>query len=451
MHRKQRIALIVVLMVVMVTSFMAGRQFQILADGTRSDVSVTDALRAIRIASAAGATGAPARDDVDLQPLETFGQVLENINRYYVEPIEDKRKLTYGAVRGLLASLEDPYTRFMEPQEYQSFQEENQGHFEGIGATIGLTEVKPDEEAAKAMPGLRCPACGSEIPSRRFRVTIVAPLTGSPAAKAGVRAGDLILQIDGAPTDRMTLSDAVKRIRGERGTTVKLLLGREGEEKPLLKEIVRGPIDVATVESKMLDDSIGYMRLNYFYEDTGRAVTTALEELRAKRMRALVLDVRNNPGGLLNRCIDVARQFVAEEPVVYVQERGQPMRPFYGPHRGAGHDFDLPLVVLVNKGSASASEILAGAIQDAKIGKLVGTTTYGKGSVQTILPLNDGAALALTTSKWYTLARRDINHKGVAPDVVVEMPPDAAFDSPEDSQYQKALQMLRQRVAAAHS
>jgi len=448
MQRKYRIALILLLVTLMVCSFMAGRQFQVLSDAAAGRIALSEVLRATRIASAAGVTPADVADEVDLQPLETFGQALENISRYYVHPVEDRTKLTYGAIRGMLASLQDPYTRFMEPEEYRAFQQENQGHFEGIGATIGLTEVKSNGQAGKVTPGLRCPACGSEIHPRGFRISIVAPLPGSPAAKAGVQAGDLVLQIDGASTEGMTLGEAVKRIRGERGTKVKLLLGREKAAQPLLKEIVRGPIQVPTVETKMAQDNIGYLRLNYFYEDTGNSVGQALEKLRAQHMRGLVLDLRNNPGGLLNRCIEVAHQFVDQDPVVYVQERGQPMHPFYGGERGKGHKFEYPLVVLINKGSASASEILAGAIQDSGVGKLVGATTYGKGSVQTILPLKDGSALALTTSKWYTVSRRDIERKGVAPDVAVEVKPDAALASAEDAQYQKALEMLRQQVAA---
>lgn len=447
MQRRHRIALTIALLVVMVASFMAGRQFQILADSTTSGLGAVRALRATRVASAAGASGAQGRDEVDLQPLETFGQVLENIDRFFVSPVGDRRQLTYGAIRGMLAALDDPYTRFMEPQEYQSFQEENQGRFEGVGATIGLTEVKGDDETAKVTPGLRCPACGSEIRLRSFRLTIVAPLPGSPAAKAGVEAGDLVLKIDGAPTDGMTVSEAAKRIRGERGTTVKLLLGREGAAAPVPKEIVRGPIELATVETKLLDDGIGLMRVNYFHDDTGRAVATGLRKLRAQHMRGLVLDIRDNPGGLLNRCLEVVHQFVAAEPVVYVQERGQPMRPFYD-ENGKGSKFDLPLVALINRGSASASEILAGAIQDAKVGRLVGTATYGKGSVQTILPLSDGSAMALTTSKWYTLSRRDIDHKGVTPDVAAETAPEAVRNGPDDLQYQQALQLLRQQIAA---
>ena len=446
MYRKHRVTFIALLVALMICSFMAGRQFQILSDSGGFDLP--QAARGTRVASAVGIAPSDLANDVDLQPLETFGQALENVTRYYVHPIEDRKKLTYGAVRGMLASLQDPYTRFMEPAEYRAFQQENEGHFEGIGATIGFTELKPNGDAAKVTPGLRCPSCGSEIHPRGYRVSIVAPLPGSPAAKAGVQAGDLILQIDGVSTEGMTLGDAVKRIRGERGSTVKLLLGREGTAQPIAKEIVRGPIEVPTVETKMLEGGIGYMRLNYFYEDTSKSVSEGLEKLRAEHMRGLVLDVRNNPGGLLNRCIEVAHEFVDKDPVVYVQERGQPMHPFFGGDKGKGHKFGYPLVMLINKGSASASEILAGAIQDTKTGKLVGTTTFGKGSVQTILPLKDGSALALTTSKWFTLSRRDIEHKGVAPDVTVEMKPDAALVSASDAQYQKALEMLREQVAA---
>jgi carboxyl-terminal processing protease len=448
MHRKYRIALVVLLVSLMLCSFMAGRQFQILANAADGRVALNQLMRVTRIASAVGVAPSDVAPDVSLQPLETFSQVLEDIAQYYVQPVKDRAKLTYGAIRGTLAALQDPYSRFMEPEEYRAFQQENQGHFEGIGATIGLTEIKPDGDAAKVTPGLRCPACGSEIHPKGFRVSVVAPLPGSPAAKAGVQAGDLILQIDGVSTEGMTLADAVKRIRGERGTTVKMLLGRQGAAEPIAKEIVRGPIEVATVETKMLDGNIGYMRVNYFYEDTSAAVQKSLDKLKAQKMRGLVLDLRNNPGGLLNRCIEVAHQFVDRDPVVFVQERGQPMHPFFGSDRGKGRKFEYPLVVLVNKGSASASEILAGAIQDAKEGKLVGTTTYGKGSVQTILPLRDGSALALTTSKWFTLSRRDIEHKGVEPDVKVESSPDAQLASADDAQYQKALELLRQQVAA---
>lgn len=448
MHRRHQVTLVILLVALMVCSFMAGRQFQILADAASGRIPVSQALHATRIASAVGVAPSDVADDVDLQPLETFNQVMANVARYYVHPIKDRSELTYGAVRGMLAALDDPYSRFMDPAEYQAFQQENQGRFEGIGATIGMTEVKINGDAAKVTPGLRCPACGSEIHPRGFRVAVVAPLPGSPAAKAKVQAGDLILKIDGVPTEGMTLSDAVKRIRGERGTTVKLLLGRQGATQPILKEIVRGPIEVATVETKMLEGGIGYMRLNYFYEDTGQSVESGLEKLRAQHMRGLVLDLRNNPGGLLNRCIEVAHQFVDKDPVVFVQERGQPMHPFFGGEKGKGHKFEYPLIVLVNKGSASASEILAGAVQDAKVGKLVGDRTYGKGSVQTVLPLKDGSAMALTTSKWYTLARRDIEHKGIAPDVTVALAPDATLDSANDTQYQKALEMLRQQLAA---
>jgi carboxyl-terminal processing protease len=446
MYRRYRVAFIALVAALVICAFMAGRQFQLLSE--RGGFDLTQAMRATRVASAVGVAPADIANDIDLQPLETFGQALENVTRYYVRPIQDRKNLTYGAVRGMLASLQDPYTRFMEPSEYRAFQQENQGHFEGIGATIGFTEIKPSGDAAKVTPGLRCPSCGSEIHPHGYRIAIVAPLPGSPAAKAGVQAGDLILQIDGVSTEGMTLGDAVKRIRGERGSTVKLLLGRDGTAQPIVKEIVRGPIEVPTVETKMLDGDIGYMRLNYFYEDTSKSVAEGLEKLRAAHMRGLVLDVRNNPGGLLNRCIEVAHEFVDKDPVVYVQERGQPMHPFYGSDKGKGHKFEYPLVMLINKGSASASEILAGAIQDSKTGKLVGTTTYGKGSVQTILPLKDGSAMALTTSKWFTLSRRDIEHKGVDPDVTVEAKADATLASADDAQYQKALDLLRAQVAA---
>ncbi len=445
MKRRAYLFVFTVLLVLTVSAFLAGRQYQVLA-AQRDTLD----LRSLQAAAAPmAATGkATVSDDVDLRPLEAFQEVLDNLRAHYVDKVDDTSGLTYGAIRGMLQSLKDPYTRLLEPKDFAQFQKESEGHFDGIGATLSMTEVPGlPSGAARSLPGLRCPNCGADLHAKTYRVSVTSPIAGSPAFKAGLRAGDLILKINGQPTDGMDVSEAVNLIRGESGTPVTLLVGREGLRKPLEIKIVRGTIDVPTVEHKMLEGKIGYIRLNLFNEKIVPGTRAALADLEKQGMKGLVLDLRNNPGGLLGECVEVSRQFIDKGPVVFVQERGGAKRPYVG--RESETKFHHPLVVLVNGGTASASEILSGALQDYGVAKLVGTTTYGKGLVQTVLPMSDGSALLVTTARYYTPKGRDINKKGIAPDKVVELPADVTeYLSDKDTQFHAALDMVRQEVAA---
>jgi carboxyl-terminal processing protease len=282
---------------------------------------------------------------------------------------------------------------------------------------------------------------------RTFNITVVKPLPNSPASKAGIKAGDIIVAINGKPTKDMSLPDAVALIRGRAGTTVILTVRRAGVEDDIVARIRRGVISVPNVEARMVGDGIGYLRLNTFNMESEADVEKALDRLAKERMRALVLDVRDNSGGLLDSAVSIGRLFVKEEPLVFVQESGRKRQAYTKGERPKRPALGVPLAVLVNRFSASASEILAGAIQDRDAGQLVGETTYGKGMVQTVYPLNDGSALVLTTAKYFTPSGRNIDHKGIEPDVEVELSPEVEPTSPEDAQFAAAVELLRERQA----
>ncbi len=440
-------ALIVTLMF---SSFVAGWQFQASAstDGQGDIAKLVSVL-------AGGEGSSSGIDDVSLRPLETFQEVLNHLRKHYVSPIKDESKLTYGAVRGMLAVLHQPpfddrYSRFMEPSDYRDFLDENQGHFGGIGAEIGVREVEVDKGQAKLPEGLRCPNCGAEITEpKKYQIVIVAPLPDSPAERAGVRAGDAILKVDDTSTAGLGLGETVKLIKGKPGTTVTLTLGRKGADNPLKVKITRAVIQVQSAKWKMLDHKIGYLHITTFNETTPAMVKKGLHELRRAGMKALLLDLRGNAGGELDSCIETASQFIGSGPVVYIEERGKPRKAREAV--GGNHRIEVPLVVLINKGSASAAEILAGAIQDDKIGILMGTTTFGKGLVQTVYPLRDGSALVLTTARYLTPSLRDIDKKGIDPDVVVKQPKSKEVILPlseKDAQAKAAIEYLRKQLAA---
>jgi carboxyl-terminal processing protease len=387
---------------------------------------------------------------VDLSPEETFQSALDELTNRYVEPIKDADKLTYGALRGMLASLGDPYTEFMDPEEYQAFRQENKGQFEGIGAALGATEV--ETPAGEQLPPIRCPHCGLFITDyHTYRIVVRSVFPEGPAHTAGLQAGDIIIRVDDTVVDGMSVSEVATLIRGPAGSKVTLIVTREGEKEPIKVTITRARVDLPTVESKMLADHVGYIRLAVFNDNAERDVEKALRELKGEGMRALILDLRDNPGGSLDACTRTAGFFLGGDRVaVYTKDRDQDERPYY-----AGNtDFQstVPLAVLVNKGSASASEILAGAIRDWRAGTLFGTTTFGKGSVQTIVGLADGSALRITTSKWLLPKHEAIDHKGIKPDHVVELPDKKEFAerlSADDTQAQAAVDWLKTKVAEA--
>jgi len=331
-----------------------------------------------------------ATDDA-YDTLKVFSEVLTLVRHNYVEST-NSRELIFGAIRGMLEGL-DPHSSFMPPELYKEMQVETQGSFGGLGI---------------------------EITVRERYLTVVAPIEGTPADRAGIVAGDRIIRIDGAPTKDMTLVDAVRKLRGPKGTPVTITILREDQD-PFDVTVTRDIIEVHSVRTSDLGDGIGYVRLISFQERTSRDLQEELKALREKGMRGLVLDLRNNPGGLLTQAVQIADLFLEKgKLIVYTEGRAKSQNLSFVDQHDNPQDF--PMVVLVNKGSASASEIVAGALQDHQRAVVVGTQTFGKGTVQTVIPLNDGSGLRLTTAKYFTPNKRAIDGAGLTPDIVVEPP-----------------------------
>jgi carboxyl-terminal processing protease len=329
--------------------------------------------------------------------LELFTKVLEIIRKDYVDKEKvGYKELTYGALRGMLGSL-DPHSQFMEPEGYKAMKEETEGKFGGVGIQIAM--------------------------SKEGFVTVVTPIENTPSARAGILPGDRIIKIEGKPTDKMALPEVVNQLRGDPGTKVTFTVFRAKAKNPgeKLKDytIERAIIPVDSVkDAHMLQDGIGYVRITQFNEPTAEEFEKALEKLEAKGMDALVLDLRNNPGGLLESARKVASKFISGgELIVSTEGRDLANKIVYRADRGKKRNY--PVVLLVNNGSASGSEIVAGALQDLKRAVIVGETTFGKGSVQSVLPLPDGSAMRLTTAKYYTPSHKVIHEHGVSPDIVV--------------------------------
>jgi len=364
----------------------------------------------------------PDDPTASLPPVETYHRVLTTIQDSYYGPSGlgtgmDDTKLTYCAIRGMLASLGDKYTRFLEPDEYRRMQEENQGEFGGIGARL---------EKAKN------------------KVFVKEVLKGTPAAHAGLVAGDVIQAVDGVPLSGMSIYKAVDLIRGETGTRVKLTILRRGQQKPFVVSIRRALIEPDIVQAEMLPGGIAHIRLTTFNQRADTELDHALTNMERKKMQALILDLRDNPGGLLSEAVAVASRFVKGGPVVIIQERGG-ARKEYAVQPSKHNHKPVPLVVLVNKWSASASEIVAGAIKDTGAGLIVGTETWGKGLVQTITPIpTDGSAVLITTHRYYTPNGTDINHRGIQPDVRVELT-DKDLETQNDRQLREAVAILSGR------
>jgi len=333
-----------------------------------------------------------AASNQDYEELETFTNVLAIIKKNYVEEVTTKQ-LVNGAIDGMLASL-DPHSAYLTPELYRDLQVETKGAFGGLGI---------------------------EITQKNGMLTIVAPIEDTPADRAGLKSGDVILKIGGQFTKDMSLVEAVKKLRGKKNTSVRLTIKREGSEKLRDVKLVREIIKIRSVKSKTLEPGYGYLRITQFQERTDEDLNRALRTLSddAGGLRGLVLDLRNNPGGLLSQAVQVADVFLDGGMIVYTDGRLENQRQKYFAHK-AGTWEAFPMVVLVNAGSASASEIVAGALQDHKRARVLGQPTFGKGSVQTILPLHEEAALRLTTARYYTPNGRSIQAKGIEPDVPVE-------------------------------
>lgn len=325
--------------------------------------------------------------------LEIFSDVLNLVETSYVDQVPST-KLIEGSINGMLRTL-DPHSSYMTPEAYKEMQAETDGEFGGLGI---------------------------EITVEGGVLTVVAPMEETPAWRAGVKAGDKILKVGGELTHEMTLMDAVRKMRGKKGTPVTITIMREGFEEPRDYTIVREIIKVASVKSQMLPDKWGYVRIRSFSKDTSHETVKALTEMKKEGMKGLVLDLRNDPGGLLNQAVEVADLFVNKgDLIVYTKGRMKTQDMRFSAQKGSTEGV-YPMVVLVNHGSASASEIVAGALQDLKRAILVGNQTFGKGSVQTIIPLKGDAGLRLTTARYYTPSGRQIQGVGITPDIVVEQP-----------------------------
>ena len=329
----------------------------------------------------------------------------------------DPEELAKAAIRGMLEALDDPHTTYITPQNYEFVQSDTSGKFEGIGATVNMT------------------ADG--------RLMIVAPLPETPAEEAGIKAGDVILEVDGESIEGLSLLEAVLRIRGPRGSTVRLLVTHLFEDESQIIEVVRGVIKLSSVNMNITAENFAYIHLRVFYENTNEELVDLLEEAKVQRVRGIILDLRNNPGGILSATVDVASQFLEDGLVLYEID-GTGRRSDWPVRRG-GVATDIPMVVLGNEFSGSASEVLIGALQDHKRAIMVGAQTFGKGSVNILRPLSDGGGLYITLARWYTPDGRLIEGKGLDPDIEVR----ALGGQREDSQFNKAVEILESQISAS--
>jgi carboxyl-terminal processing protease len=337
---------------------------------------------------------ASARENGTYEQLKIFGSVLDLVQRNYVEEVPPQT-LIYGAIQGMLTSL-DPHSSFMKPEDYKELQIETKGSFTGIGIEISLKD------------GI---------------LTVVSPIEGTPAYKAGLKANDKILKIEDKTTKDMTLIEAVKLLRGAKGTDVTISIYREGWRRLKNVTMTRDVIPIKSVRSRMLEEGYGYTRISNFQDKTTFELEKALKELeKGKGLKGLVLDLRNNPGGLLDQAVKVADVFLKKGLIVYTDGRIEEQKMRFEAHPDE-HPHNYPIAVLVNEGSASASEIVAGALQDHKRAIILGVQTFGKGSVQTVIPLEDGSAVRLTTARYYTPNGRSIQAKGIEPDIEVPYTP----------------------------
>lgn len=390
---------------------------------------VSSLLLVLTLSIGGGGAAKGSASTATYEHLKLFTEVLSIIQSQYVDELPPK-DIIYGAIKGTLRGL-DSHSSFLDPEMYREMQVETSGSFGGLGIEITL---------------------------RDDVLTVVAPIEGTPAHRAGILSGDRIVRIEGVPTKDMQLADAVKRMRGKPGTKITISIMRDGWTEAQDFGVTREQIRVQSVKTQEIEPGIEYIRLRQFQEQTASDLDTILDRYaRNGKIEGVILDLRNNPGGLLTASVDVAEKFLEPGKLIVYTEgrvRNQNMS-FKGQNRKGYTDF--PMMVLVNQGSASASEIVAGALQDWNRAVVIGTQTFGKGSVQTIIPLSDGSGLRLTTAKYFTPKGRSIHGKGLTPDIIVEMPRAAPGEAPKpvppstdikdelkrDPQLQRALDLLK--------
>ncbi len=345
------------------------------------------------------------------------------IDKYYMEKV-DKNTMAEGIYKGLLQSLDDPYSVYYTKEEYTALMESSSGVYYGIGATVS-SDVKTGV------------------------LSIVKPFVGGPAYEAGLLPGDVLYKVNEEEVTGKDITEVVGKIKGEEGTTVNVTIVREGEAEPIEFTITRRKVEVPTIEYEMLANKIGYIAISEFDEVTAEQFRQALADLEKQGQKGLVIDIRNNPGGLLDTVVDMLDRMLPNGLIVYTEDKYGNRDEYKSDSK---EEFNKPLAVLINGNSASASEIFAGAIQDYEKGTIVGTTSFGKGIVQSILPLTDGTAIKVTVSKYYTPKGRNIHKIGISPDVTVELD-DAlrqkvVIEKKEDNQLQKAISILNKEIKA---
>jgi len=448
--------------------------------------SSSPVVAALQMASSVPSAPNARTTERDIKPDALFSEALREVEGKYVEPLapEDERRVANFAIQGLIQATAnrkgwvDLYSRYLDPSQYVDFTNESQdAFFYGIGAQLEWAPVPMDEKARAALKeaGLRyCPVCQADLLSpdlQTRRVQIASPLPGYPAATAGVQPGDAIVGIDpdaDGPKPRvdahaMGIDEAINLIRGPVETQVRLDLERGGQTKPITLTITRKKINIEPVEGKMLDNQTYYIRLSSFSQPAEGQIRSALDAAEQQHAKGIVLDMRSNPGGLLTSAVGISRDFVPHGTILFVRERGEDLREY--PVREGTRDFKLPLVVLVNRGTASGAEIVAGALQHHKVGTIIGERTWGKGLVQSILRLSDGSAMLLVTARYFTAGGEDINKQfddkgnivpdtgGIAPDIKVDQPTDYRYvpidqvPGKNDPILARGLEVLRERYA----